>query len=324
MEGAALGLASYRSQLASAILTDIELRRVTSEQLLMKARRLANAAGDSDVEEWLGYELGGYPAELPPQMAPFVDRVGRWYPNEKGKFYREGFLRILDVIPAVDEAWRHNMSVKELMKRRSKLPGNRPKPDPTNWEDTLQRSVLQLIHLQEITVRVRVEIHRYASTTFHRFRFSELANAIFDRHKETVDALLRARAPEVLDKIPAIYDRLANGEMEAISHALSSCRRMIDEFADVVFPPSDKTVLGEDGIQHRLTKQETCNRLQQFSKEHGKSERRVERLNKTLRLVYGRVSAGVHSDVTPQEAQALFLLTYLTLGELAELGGSKG
>jgi hypothetical protein len=47
-----------------------------------------------------------------------------------------------------------------------------------------------------------------------------------------------------------------------------------------------------------------------------KSSSRRDRLNKNLGALYDRVSAGVHADVTVDEAQALVLNTYLLLGEI--------
>lgn len=50
-----------------------------------------------------------------------------------------------------------------------------------------------------------------------------------------------------------------------------------------------------------------------------KSASRRERINKNLGMLYDRLSAGVHADVTVDEAQALVLNTYLLLGELVSL-----
>ncbi len=50
-----------------------------------------------------------------------------------------------------------------------------------------------------------------------------------------------------------------------------------------------------------------------------KSGSRRERINKNLGALYDRVSAGVHADVTIDEAQALVLNTYLLLGEIVSI-----
>ena len=42
----------------------------------------------------------------------------------------------------------------------------------------------------------------------------------------------------------------------------------------------------------------------------------TKRLLKNLRQISDRAAKGAHGDVTPDEAKALFLQTYLTLGEI--------
>lgn len=49
------------------------------------------------------------------------------------------------------------------------------------------------------------------------------------------------------------------------------------------------------------------------------SSTRRSRLRRRLRDLYERVNAGVHSDVSSQEAEFLFLDTYLLLGEVLGL-----
>ncbi len=72
-----LGLAAYRVQLAAELLADIEGDRLPAEQLLFKVRRLANIAGDQDVEEWIRCELEGYPATIPQSVGRWLDSTGR-------------------------------------------------------------------------------------------------------------------------------------------------------------------------------------------------------------------------------------------------------
>ncbi|HEV8633218.1 MAG TPA: hypothetical protein VG370_03100, partial [Chloroflexota bacterium] len=140
------------------------------------------------------------------------------------------------------------------------------------------------------------------------------------RYKAEVDLLLAERAGDTLKKIPAIYDRLAAGQAdgEAISQALTSCRRMIDSFADAVHPPSDVPAV-IDGETLELKRSRVLNRINEHVRQHTASATRRERIKKTLEQIYARVSAGVHRDVTEGEARALFLLTYTVLGELIQL-----
>jgi hypothetical protein len=143
---------------------------------------------------------------------------------------------------------------------------------------------------------------------------------LFVAHEEAINRLLSKAAPSVVQKIPSIYARLDEGDTEAISQAMTSCRRMIDAFADHVSPPAAAPVQ-VDGVQVSLKKDKVLNRIQQYLVQNMTSESRRDRLNKTLRAIYERVSTGVHSDVSAQEARSLFLATYLTLGEILTATG---
>ena len=53
-----------------------------------------------------------------------------------------------------------------------------------------------------------------------------------------VDTLIYEHCGDVLDKIPAVMDRLAEGDQEAVSQGLTTCRRIIESFADSTYPPT--------------------------------------------------------------------------------------
>src|SRR5262249_42685332 len=114
-------------------------------------------------------------------------------------------------------------------------------------------------------------------------------------------------------------NRLAEGDQEAISHAQTSCRRIIDAFADAVYPPTDEVI----EVEGRLVPLNAANpraRLNQYIRGKTSSQSRRDKLRQTLAHLYNRVSTAVHNDVTPEEAQSLFLQTYLFLGEVLMLG----
>jgi hypothetical protein len=146
-------------------------------------------------------------------------------------------------------------------------------------------------------------------------QFSNTSKSIFERYQTGVDAELGSKAASAFEKLPHVFERLQNGEGEAVSHALTSCRRIIDSFADAVFPPRPEPVI-IDGPPLDCSAARTKNRIRAFVAGKISSGSRRERINKNLGALYDRVSAGVHSDVTVGEAQALVLNTYLLLGEI--------
>ena len=101
--------------------------------------------------------------------------------------------------------------------------------------------------------------------------------------------------------------------------ALSTCRRIIEAFADSVYPPTDQTVEISGNVL-KLDAGKHQNRINAYIHTKTESQSRKQRLRQNLSNLFDRVSTGVHSDVGAEEARALFLNTYLFLGEVLHLG----
>ena len=117
------------------------------------------------------------------------------------------------------------------------------------------------------------------------------SQSIFERYQSVVDKELAYKAAEAFQKLPFVFERLRNGEAEAISHALTSCRRIIDRFAGAIFPPRSQPVV-IDGKELDCGADKTKNRIRAFEATKIKSNNRRDRINKNLTALYDRVSAG--------------------------------
>ena len=143
---------------------------------------------------------------------------------------------------------------------------------------------------------------------------------IFERYKIQVDERLRKDCGDVIQKIPEISKRLEDGSSEAISQALNSCRRMIKAFAQSVYPaPTEEVEIDSDGKRLNLSSQNYLNLIEAYVRSKTSSSSVRDRIRQTLRSLNDRVCAGVHDDVTPEEARSLFLQTYVLVGEILNL-----
>ena len=99
---------------------------------------------------------------------------------------------------------------------------------------------------------------------------------------------------------------------------MTTCRRIIDSFANHIFPATDETIeIGGNVLS--LKQEKVQNRINAFIHQHSKSESQKMKLRQNLSNLYERVSAGVHSVVDASEAKSLFFNTYLLLGEILTL-----
>lgn len=195
--------------------------------------------------------------------------------------------------------------------------------------DLKRRTVIdqRLLMEDQALGRIRHRVFSYLCRCERELGFGVSASSIFDRYRQRVDAHLAQLAPEVLEQLSAAYRRSHEGDAEARSHALTSCRRILKSVADIVYPPGAEPVLGRDGKMHDVGPDRYLARIWQFlDRVTGRGEtsrklttaalqdvgERVERLNDLA-------SKGVHDQVTQEEVDLCVLHCFLLAGELLRL-----
>jgi AbiTii len=318
----------HKLALAQELLDDIELSRISAENLLLKATRLARLVKDDETREWLRRELMGFLSN-DPISSKYITLTKRWTDYAKGQGY-------LYSLPAIDS----RIVACKLQIQQMRVPDVQFAPSSANPHELvggwggisvtqatapIGQVLLQLSELREtiadfsaIRSNVLALLHDFVSRIYYELAFSGTQESIFERQKALVDAKLAASCGAVLEKVPAAYDRLAEGDPEAISQALSTCRRILDAFADTIQPAQDAT-FNMDGNDLKLTGQHHQNRINVYVYLHSASGSRRKRIRRALEDLYDRVTTGVHADVTPDEARLLFLQTYLLMGEIITL-----
>ncbi len=298
--------------LAKELLDDIELNRMSAEHLLLKATRLARWMGSEETQEWLRLEMNGYNNSEEVSLK-YMSITGRWIDRQKGW----GYWGPLAQQEATIEA------------EKAKLAAMRTPDSSGEWAsvaighvtNAMTQTATRISTLSAIKSRVLAQLHQFVSEVYYSVVFEGLSETIFERYKSEVDVLIAESCGKVLSQIPAVMDRLVEGHSESISQALTTCRRILESFADSIFPPTEETIeIG--GSVLTLGADKHLNRINAYIHRHTASQTRRKRLRQNLANLFDRVSTGVHSDVTLEEAKALFLNTYLLLGEILHI--SKG
>ncbi len=314
--------------LARELVDDIELSRLSHENLLLKAIRLARLVDDKDVQVWLKYELNGYPNTA--EVLPWARWFGRIQNEQTGMGYWIPLAGISGTIAAM-QVQIQTLRVPDIHFAPSSSNPNEyvaglgiatsfTKPAESVLE-RLQILTTAVSNLSSIRSRVLTAVHDFAVSRYHSLAFEGLAEGIFEKHRTAIDRLLASEAPDVLEKLPAIYDRLSAGDdPEAVSQAMNSVRRIIKSAADQVYAPSE-TPVSVDGQRYEVGTDKVLNRIKLFLESRCESASRKQRLNRSIRDIHERASAGSHADISPSEARDLFLAAYLTLGEILECSG---
>lgn len=184
--------------------------------------------------------------------------------------------------------------------------------------DNIMRLSNSILLNKKIIGAVRATVYHLATMVLNERLFSRTSHDIFSIYQAEVDKKLVQLSETAFAKLPDVFERLEAGSSEAISHALTSCRRIIDAFADSVFPPQEAGVI-VNGEMLDCGPGKPKNRILGYIAEKQVSKSRAHRLKRGLFDLYDRVSSGVHADVAPSEAQALVLQTYTLLGEIGSL-----
>ena len=148
-------------------------------------------------------------------------------------------------------------------------------------------------------------------------------SSFFDQAQARINALLNTYAPDAVAKFVAAQERITSGGEEDISHALTSCRRMIKSRADALYPATNEEKPELDGVSRKMSDDAYKNRLLQFVREQvGKHKSGavlqavISDLSKRLDALDALSSKDVHADPSIAEAHTCFVQTYLLAGDL--------
>ncbi|MCL5957976.1 MAG: helix-hairpin-helix domain-containing protein, partial [Chloroflexi bacterium] len=134
-----------------------------------------------------------------------------------------------------------------------------------------------------------------------------------------VDDKLVSLAPELGERLILAFQNVSDGaDKEKWSLALTSCRRLLTELADKLYPPRNELVGGR-----KVGKEEYINRLWAFMDEKILSEKNcevakahVDLVGSHLQSALGITNKGVHAEVTRLEAVRVVFHTYLVIADV--------
>jgi AbiTii len=294
--------------LAEEVMTDVELSRGAVDKHVLKAMRLARLMRDEEAQRWLGYEIEGVPGDAGGKA--WMSQTKRWTNQDEGLGYW---------MPASQlEATRAGAEAARAAQTGVSLSGDMLFPIMRERSATIASYTAEATAMSKILGAVEARVYRYASDMYSELQFSEIQASLFEESQRAVDVTFARMAGSALKKIQSINERLGANEDEAISQAMTTCRRLIAAVADHVFPAQDEPYdLG--GQELNVKQSAVINRINAYLHTSGVTGGRAARLRRTLQDIYDRVSKGVHDDVDGHEARYLFLASYVTLGEVLTL-----
>jgi len=191
-------------------------------------------------------------------------------------------------------------------------------PQPTKYQMELRRE-FDL----EIIERVTHRVFTYLCTVERDLSYIGVNADIFERHRRRVESFLSRISPRVLEQFTAAYRRAREDDAESKAHALTTCRRILESVADVVYPPQAEPVVDPSGRTRKVGPENYINRLWMFVAESMSGSTHSKLLLATLQdfgyridTVYSLTNKGVHDDVAQAEVDTCVMQTYLLAGEI--------
>ena len=178
----------------------------------------------------------------------------------------------------------------------------------------------------EVLTARRTLVYDYAIRKHYEIRFSSLAEDVFTRIRSRVDWSIGLAIPDTAKKLTAAYENLRSVNPEDWANAVHSCRRVLQDLDDAVFPPQKEVrTRNVDGKETKikLGPDHYINRLVAYIEDSSESRRFEGIVGSNLRYIGNRLDAffraaqkGSPAAVTTLEADRYVVYTYLVVGDV--------
>lgn len=324
--------------LSEDLLADVELSRVPLAAAALKAARLARLLNDIQAQEMFRAEASGYPStpkgydlaawQLLIVAGRTYDIVDEATTETKSVAFGESIEQLQSQVDGakigLESAQDPDVSVSSSNPTQYVLPG------PGN---AYERGRLhgQLSSASQRLASRRALIHEYASRRHYELKFSGVAQDVFSAVRETVDRSIGETVPTAVQKFASVHDNLRSGNPEDWSNAVHSCRRIMQDLANAVFPAQDDDRVSEDGHAIKLGPDNYVNRLVCYAEDKSASTRFVDLVGSHLRFLGDRLDAvfraaqkGSHAVVSHGEANRYVVYTYMLVADIIGLRENAG
>jgi hypothetical protein len=232
-------------ELSAETLKNVELSELPLSGIALKASRLARLLNDFNFQKVMAYEAGGYPttaAGVPPEVWHLAVMAGRRFEKRDPKTKKTNEFVYLESVDSLQQ----ELKIAEASLAAARDPDvavSSANPHQQVWSphgnvierDTIRQAVRTAS--QRLASR-RSLIYQYALEKHYQLKFSGIASDVFTRIRERVDATIGRIIPAAVQRLSAAYENLRSDNPEDWSNAVHSCRRILQDLADSVFPPT--------------------------------------------------------------------------------------
>lgn len=315
------------------VIDGIENGTIPVSASLLLCKRIARLVNDIDGQEWLNYEYGGYPNNngIPPHAWKVGVSHGRLYRTKKeGNTVECLFTQLCGELEASIES--EKKAIGNFSTQGFSVSGEYALHATTRMTNSVKiatDSLLMSIQTAERRLSIlRAQYYDYAVKWRIELQFESTAKSVFEEYQEKVDGYFSSLPTATLQKLSAVEDLMEDGNPERYAQVLTSCRRLWTDTANALFDKilpgysgkSFKTKSGEDidisgdHINNKLSA--VIETLQMKAAKNTLVGSETKYLIDWMEQINRRQSAGVHSEVTREQAMQCIIHTYIALGDI--------
>lgn len=322
-------------QLSEEILSNIELTQIPLSNIALKTSRLARLLDDFENQKIFQYEASGYPTTpngINPEIFDLLRKAKRTYWKKDGKD-KNGKLKEYAKVKSIEQCENELLSAKESIVAAKDADVSISSANPNQYVSASTSNMFERKSLRdlisdnsEIIASRKSYIYDYVLEKNYELKYSKLNNDIFVRTQLKVDSVMMDILPDAIKKFTSVYSNLLSENDEDWSNAVHSCRRILQDLADEIYPVREPKEL-PNGKKINLGTEQYINRLVAYIDEHSDSSRFQEIVGSNLKYIGERLDSifnaaqkGSHKVISTQdEADRYVIYTYLIVGDILRL-----
>ncbi|KKN43159.1 hypothetical protein LCGC14_0706050 [marine sediment metagenome] len=319
-------------ELSDEIIRNIEYDEIPLANIALKTVRLARLINDFKMAKIMRYEISGYNPNkkgfLPHEEWQVGIKTNREYETKDYQNYiypesieeLERELKILETNMQVARDADISFS--------SANPQQRPRTYQGNYTERANIKDRYTVVSKRLANR-RSLVYQYVLNKNLELKYSNIADDIFAEIREKVDKTIGKIIPDSVVKFNAVYNNLKTENEENWSNAVHSCRKILKDLADSIYPPTDDIEKEVDGKLKKieLGEERYINRILEFIDNKSDSESFKSVVGSQLRFIGDRLISileashkGSHTTiVSKEEANRVVVYTYLLIGDILSL-----
>ncbi len=321
------------------VINGIEDENISVLSALLQCRKIARLVGDLEGQEWLGYEFGGYPRDekgfIAAEAWKKAKEHGRVFKEEKttGSYSDSMFPELCAELETTIKSMQ--AALNNYTTQGFSAGGQYAAIATGNLTLAVSKQTNNLLlNIKASEKRLSIlksQYYDYAVKWQIELTFGHLTKAIFDSYQEKIDQYYSLLPKAILQKMSTIENMMQDGNPEKYAHVLTTCRRLWSEIANQlfseVFPnhPGDTyetlsgrtIVISEGHDNNRLSA--VIEKLQSKAAKNTLVGSEILYLVDWLEQINDIQNAGVHSDVTEEQAERCIIHTYIALGDILSL-----